>query len=176
MAAGLTQPGMWITRDAASMRLERLRAGGWPEAEITAQHATMRAAFEGGAAAAYFVQLPGAFHSTFMDVPNWSPLASWLGVAGPIDGRRAHDNINAYSLRGDSAMSMCLRWRFLRTSAVTRRFFFGSQHSHAGRASGASARHTTGPLKLSRSRLNTGLPPPLPLPVRRSSRSSNCPM
>ena len=34
--AGLRQPSMWITRNAASVRLERQRAGGWPEAEIEA--------------------------------------------------------------------------------------------------------------------------------------------
>ena len=33
-----------------------------------------------------------------MDIPNWSPLASWLNLVGPIDGQRAHDVINAYSV------------------------------------------------------------------------------
>ena len=55
--AGLKQPGMWLTRDAASVRLERQRAGGWPEA-----------------------------------------LAQVLGLGGPINGRRAHNILNAYSL------------------------------------------------------------------------------
>ncbi len=96
--AGLTQPSMWLTRDADSMRLERQRAGGWPEAEILAHQTTMRAAFEGLAGAGYFVQLPGAFHSNFMDIPNWSPLFSRLGITGPMDGQRAHDIINAYAL------------------------------------------------------------------------------
>ena len=98
MEAGLTQPSMWITRDADSMRLERQRAGGWPEAEILAHQTTMRSAFEGLAGAGHFVQVPGAFHSNFMDLPKWSPLTSWLGITGPIDGQRAHNIINAYSL------------------------------------------------------------------------------
>lgn len=32
------------------------------------------------------------------DLPYWSPLFPWLGVTGPLDGTRAHDIINAYSL------------------------------------------------------------------------------
>ena len=98
VAAGLAKPGLWITRDAQSMRLERQRAGGWSEAEIGAHQSTMRAAYNGSSSAAYFVQVPGTFHSNFMDVPAWSPLTSLLGIAGPINGRRAHDIINAYSL------------------------------------------------------------------------------
>jgi hypothetical protein len=96
--AGLQQPGMWITRDAASMRLERQRAGGWPEAEIEAHQSTMRAVYEGLPGPGYFVQIPGMFHSNFTDVPNWTPLAAQLGLAGPISGQRAHDIVNAYSL------------------------------------------------------------------------------
>ena len=38
------------------------------------------------------------FHSNFMDLPNWLPLASLLGLSGPIDGQRGHDIVNAYSL------------------------------------------------------------------------------
>ena len=96
--AGLKKPGMWMTRDADSMRLERQRSGGWPEAEIEAHQSSMRAAFEGLASAGYFVQLRGAFHFNFTDIPLWSPLTSWLGLTGPIDGQRAHSIINAYSL------------------------------------------------------------------------------
>ena len=96
--AGLQQPGMWITRDAASMRLERQRAGGWPEAEIEAHQTSMRAAYEAGSGAGYFVRVPGTFHSNFTDVPNWTPLAQVLGFAGPINGRRAHNIVNSYSL------------------------------------------------------------------------------
>ncbi len=96
--AGLRQPTMWITRDAATMRLERQRAGGWPEAEIEAHQATMRAVYQSLPGSGYFVQVPGMFHSNFTDIPNWSPLASWLGLAGPINGQWAHDIVNAYSL------------------------------------------------------------------------------
>ncbi|MEO6608176.1 MAG: hypothetical protein ABIN69_06875 [Aestuariivirga sp.] len=94
----LSTTSMWMTRDADSMRLERKLSGGWPENEINAHLTSMRSAYLGNAADSYFVQLPGAFHSNFTDVPLWSPLASWLGIAGPIDGSRAHDIINAYSL------------------------------------------------------------------------------
>ncbi len=96
--ASLAKPSMWITRDAASMRLERERAGGWSEAEIEAHQTSMRAVFASLPGTGYFVQVPGTFHSNFMDVPNWTPLVSWLSLAGPIDGQRAHDIINAYGL------------------------------------------------------------------------------
>ena len=96
--AGLQQPGMWITRDAASMRLERQRSGGWPEAEIEAHQTSMRAAYQGLSGAGYFVRVPGMFHSNFTDAAIWTPLAPWLGFAGPIGARRAHDIVNAYSL------------------------------------------------------------------------------
>ena len=96
--AGLAQPGMWITRDAASMRLERLRAGGWPDAEIEAHQTSMRAVYEGLPGAGYFVRVPGMFHSNFTDVASWTPLSAVLGLSGPIDARRAHGIVNAYSL------------------------------------------------------------------------------
>ena len=95
--AGLQQPGMWITRDAASMRLERQQAGGWLEAEIEAHQSTMRAVYEGLPGDGYFVRVTGAFHSNFTDIPTWTPLARLWGIAGPIDGRRVHDIVNAYS-------------------------------------------------------------------------------
>ena len=89
---------MWITRDAASMRLERQRAGGWPDAEIDAHQASMRAAYEGLPGAGYFVRVPGMFHSNFTDIASWTPLAPCLGFAGPIDGRQGHGILNADSL------------------------------------------------------------------------------
>ena len=91
--AGLQQPTMWITRDAKTMQLE-----GWPQMEIDEHQGTMRAAFESLRGDGYFVQVPGMFHVNLTDVPYWSPLWSWLGVTGPLDGSRAHDIINAYSL------------------------------------------------------------------------------
>lgn len=96
--AGLEQPSMWITRDAASMRLERQRAGGWPDAEIEAHQTSMRAAYEGLPGAGYFVRVPGMFHSNFTDIASWTPLAPWLDLAGPIDERQARSIIDAYSL------------------------------------------------------------------------------
>lgn len=97
--AGLRQPAMWITRDADTMRLERQRAGGWSEADINQHQTTMRAVFEKGLPGdGYFLRVPGMFHANLMDIPYWSPLFSRLGITGPIDGQRAHDIINAYSL------------------------------------------------------------------------------
>ena len=98
VAAGLTKPSLWITRDAASMRLERQRSGGWPEAEIDAHQTSMHAVYEALPGSGYFVRVPGTFHLNFTDAPKWTPLASWLNLIGPIDGQRAHDIINAYSL------------------------------------------------------------------------------
>ena len=96
--AGLEQPSLWITRDAASMRLERQRAGGWPDAEIETHQTSMRAVYEGLSGAGYFVRVPGMFHSNFTDIASWTPLARVLGLAGPIDKGRAHGIVNAYSL------------------------------------------------------------------------------
>jgi predicted dienelactone hydrolase len=96
--ASLQQPSMWITRDVASMQLERERVGGWPAAEIEAHQTTMRAVYEGLPGAGYFVRVPGMFHSNFTDIPNWTPLAPQVGLSGPIGERRAHDIVNAYSL------------------------------------------------------------------------------
>jgi predicted dienelactone hydrolase len=96
--AGLQQPCMWITRDAAGMRLERQRAGGWPEPEIEAHQTSMRAVYEGLSGAGYFVRVAGTFHFNFTDMPIWTPLAPQLGLAGPINAQRAHDIVNAYSL------------------------------------------------------------------------------
>lgn len=91
--SGLQQPTMWITRDAKTMQLE-----GWPQMEIDEHQGTMRAAFESLRGDGYFVQVPGMFHVNLTDIPNWSPLLSWLGITGPINGRRAHDIINVYSV------------------------------------------------------------------------------
>ena len=96
--AGLQQPSMWITRDAAGMRFERQRAGGWTEAQIEAHQTTMRAVYERLPGAGYFVQVAGTFHLNFTDIPIWTPLASRLGFSGPINAQRAHDIVNAYSL------------------------------------------------------------------------------
>jgi len=96
--AGLQQPTMWITRDAETMRLERRRSGGWSAADITEHLTTMRAVFESLPGDGYYVQVPGMFHIDMTDVPLLTPLASRLGIAGPIGGERAHRIVNAYSV------------------------------------------------------------------------------
>jgi len=91
--AGLQQPAMWITRDAKTMQLE-----GWPQIEIDEHQSTMRAAFDSLHGYGYLLQVSGMFHANLTDAPYWSPIFAWLGVTGPIDGRRAHSIVNAYSL------------------------------------------------------------------------------
>ena len=93
VAAGLGQPAMWITRDAATMQNE-----GWSQADINQHQATMRAVYNGLRGGGYYLQVPGMFHVNLTDIPYFSPLFSGLGIAGPIDGQRAHGIINAYSL------------------------------------------------------------------------------
>ncbi len=70
---GLRQPTMWITRDAATMRLERHRAGDWPETEIEEHHRTMRAVFETLPGEGHFVQVPGMLHLDMTDGPLLAP-------------------------------------------------------------------------------------------------------
>src|SRR6266498_2671692 len=96
--AGLRQPAMWITRDADTMRLERQRSGVWPEAAIHEHLTTMRAVYQSLPGDGYYVQVPGTFHVDMTDAPLLSPLATRLGLSGPIGGQRAHRIINAYSL------------------------------------------------------------------------------
>ena len=96
--AGLDQPSMFITRSAVDMRLERQQSDGWPEAEIEAHQTSMRAAYQSLSGWGYFVRVSGMFHLNFTDMPLWSPLGAQLGLAGPIDGQRAHRIVNAYSL------------------------------------------------------------------------------
>ncbi len=96
--SGLRQPSMWITRDAASMRLEREQTGGWPEVEIEAHQSSMRAVYESLPGAGYFVRVPGMFHVNFTDIAAWTPIAARLGLSGPINPQRGHAIINAYSV------------------------------------------------------------------------------
>ena len=97
--AGLRQPGMWITRPAQDMRIERQKSGGWTEADITQTLTSMQAVFnEEPAGNGYFVQIPGMFHVNFTDAPRFSPLTPELGFAGSINAQRGYDIINAYSL------------------------------------------------------------------------------
>ncbi|MFI6481498.1 alpha/beta hydrolase family protein [Nonomuraea sp. NPDC050663] len=96
--AGLRQPTLFMTRDAATFRLERERSGGWPEEEISGTIDTMTDVHRRLPGAGYYVEIPGLFHVDFTDVPAWSPMTPQLGLNGTIDARRAHDIINAYSL------------------------------------------------------------------------------
>ena len=98
VTSGLQQPSMWITRDANAMRLERQRAGGWPDAAIQAHQSTMRAVYQHLPGAGYFVQVAGMFHSNFTDIPIWSPWTTQMRLSGTINGQRGHDIVNAYSL------------------------------------------------------------------------------
>ena len=90
---GLRQPAMFITRDPETMRLE-----GWAEADVGETLTTMRAAFHTLPGTGYFVQAEGMFHQDFSDAPLLSPLASTLGLTGPIGYKRAHEITTGYSL------------------------------------------------------------------------------
>jgi len=96
--AGLDAPAMWITRPPETMRLERERAGGWPEEEIEAHHRTMRETFERLRAPGYFVQIPDISHIDFTDAPLWAPVLGWLGLSGPKDVAYAHGVTEDYTL------------------------------------------------------------------------------
>jgi predicted dienelactone hydrolase len=92
--SGLQQPGMWLTRPASDMQLER-----WSEKDIQQTLSTMQAVYSkarpGGS---YYISISGMFHLNFTDAPYYFPLASRLGLTGPIDGQRGFDIVNAYSL------------------------------------------------------------------------------
>jgi pimeloyl-ACP methyl ester carboxylesterase len=95
---GLQQPGMWITRDADTMRLERQKSGGWTEKDIEQTQTTMRAVYNSLPGDGYFVQVPGMFHIDLTDLTYVSPIFPIIGFSGPIGVQRAHDIINAYSV------------------------------------------------------------------------------
>src|SRR5690554_1698480 len=95
---GLDVPTMWITRPPETMRLERERAGGWPEEEIEAHHRTMRATFDSMRAPGHFVQVPGISHLDFTDAPSWAPALRWMGLAGHEHVAYAHGVIRDYTL------------------------------------------------------------------------------
>ena len=92
LRSGLRQPTMWITRDAKTMGRE-----GWALTDIVQHQVTMHGAFDQLQGDGYFVSVTGMFHANLTDVPLNSPLASRLGITGPIDSKRAHLIINDYS-------------------------------------------------------------------------------
>jgi len=89
---GLTQPAMWMTRDAASMRLEH-----WSEADIAEHLSTMRSVYAKKRSDAYFLQFPGMFHIGFTDAPLWSPVLPRTGLSGVRD-LADHPAIEEYTL------------------------------------------------------------------------------
>lgn len=94
----LSQPSMWLTRDADSILLERSRSGGWPDHEIHETLTTQRATFDKSAPGhGYYVEIPGMFHMNYTDAPAWTPLAEKLAFSGPIGARRGHEIVAAYS-------------------------------------------------------------------------------
>jgi predicted dienelactone hydrolase len=95
---GLQQPSMFITRPAATMRLERQTSGGWAERDIVQTQTTMRSVYDTLPGDGYFVQVPGMYHIDFTDVTYFSSIFPTIGFSGPIGIQRAHDIINAYSL------------------------------------------------------------------------------
>ena len=95
---GLDQPVMIVTRSADTMQLEQERAGGWTETEIEQHQRTMRALYERARGDAYYLQIEDMFHVNMTDAPYWTPLLRWLGMAGPLDGGRVWDVLNAYTV------------------------------------------------------------------------------
>jgi pimeloyl-ACP methyl ester carboxylesterase len=93
VSAGLMQPVMWMTRDAATMRRE-----GWSEADISDLHVSMRTSFERLPGPGYILLVPGMYHIDFSDGRLISPLIEACGISGPIDGQRARDIVRRYSL------------------------------------------------------------------------------
>ncbi|MCV7223814.1 carboxylic ester hydrolase [Mycolicibacterium elephantis] len=95
---GLSQPSMWLTRDADSILLERSRSGGWPDHEIHETLSTQRATFaKSTPGQGYHIEIPGMFHMNYTDAPAWTRLAEQLAFSGPIGGRRGHEIVAAYS-------------------------------------------------------------------------------
>lgn len=89
---GLSQPVMWISRDAATMRRE-----GWAPADVDRTLDTMRATFD-RSATAYLVLVSGLFHVDFSDAPLLSPLTGMLGMTGSVPAARGHAIVTAYTL------------------------------------------------------------------------------
>lgn len=71
---GLTQPTMFITRSADTMRLEHDSNGTWAEKDVILTIDTMRALYENLPGDGYYVEIAGIFHINFTNVPYWSPV------------------------------------------------------------------------------------------------------
>jgi dienelactone hydrolase len=96
--AGITQPLMIMTRHAASMRAERAKAGGWPEAAIEQTLRTQGQLYERTRGPAYYLDVDTMFHVNWTDAPLLSPLLELTGLTGPIAARRGHAVTNAYTV------------------------------------------------------------------------------
>ena len=90
--SGLRQPALWLTRNAEMMRRERRSAGGWPEDEIVNTQRSMRDAAR-HSRDGVVIELPGAFHVSFTDFADRTPVLRWLGIAPDIDARAMHRKI-----------------------------------------------------------------------------------
>jgi predicted dienelactone hydrolase len=91
--AGLKQPTMFISREVKWMQIE-----GWSQGDIDATQNTMRAVYDSLPGDGYLVLVQGMFHANFADTAFYSPLMTWLGITGPIDGDRANSVIGSYTL------------------------------------------------------------------------------
>jgi hypothetical protein len=97
--SGLTQPFMFITRDAATMEQELAKQDPERRREaIDEQMGSIQALLGRLQSAGYLVEIRGMFHFNATDLPLWTPLTSTIGLTGPIDASRAHRIINAYTL------------------------------------------------------------------------------
>ncbi len=90
---GLRQAALWISRPAGDQRLERAASGGWPEAEIDAQAATIAEALA-NSEHGQLALVQGLFHVDFTDLPAVQPALGWLGQSGPVGTIKAHRQIN----------------------------------------------------------------------------------
>ncbi|MXQ55087.1 alpha/beta hydrolase family protein [Shimazuella alba] len=91
--SGLKQPTMFIGREAKWMKME-----GWSKEDIDLTQTTMRSVYKKLPKDGYLIMIPGTFHVNFTDASLYSPLMSWAGLTGPIDGDRANSIINSYTL------------------------------------------------------------------------------
>jgi pimeloyl-ACP methyl ester carboxylesterase len=98
MKSGLQIPTMIMTRDAATMRLERKKSGGWSEKDIQTHQYTMRNIYDRLPSDGYFIQIPKIFHLDFIDTPLWFPFARYIGLTGQMKTKDAHQIINMLSV------------------------------------------------------------------------------
>ena len=89
---GLPQPALWLTRSDEMMRQERRSTGGWSDDEIAITQSSMRDAAR-YSRDGVVIDLPGAFHISFTDFADRTPVLRWLGIAPDIDARAMHRKI-----------------------------------------------------------------------------------